>query len=178
MQAVVFTGGPGAGKTTVLHALRAQGYTVVEDTARAIIQSRNRRGLAPRPQPLEFAGEILRNDIEQYRLSADVYGYVFFDRGVLDALCMVDQVAPLAQAELDALVAKYPYHRQVFCFPPWDAIYARDAERDHTFAHAVQVHETTVQWYRRCKYEVVEMPKLSVSERCAFVLQELARAVV
>ena len=178
MHAVVFTGGPGAGKTTVLDALRSQGHAVVEDTARTIIQNRRRQGLAPRPEPLEFAEEILREDIEKYRKSAAEQGYVFFDRGVLDALCMLDQVAQLPPAELDAFVTKYPYNRRVFGFPPWEAIYASDAERDQTFADSVRVHATTVQWYRRCKYEIVEVPRASVSERCAYVLNSLARAVV
>jgi predicted ATPase len=178
VQAVVFTGGPGSGKTTALHALRSQGYAVVEDTARTIIQDRVRRGLAARPEPLEFAREVLRQDIEKYRESASAPGYVFFDRGVVDALCMLDLAAPLPPADLDAFVTKYPYNRQVFCFPPWKRIYTCDAERDHTFAEAVRVHATAVQWYRRWKYEVIEVPKVQVNERCAFVLQALARGVV
>jgi predicted ATPase len=178
MQAVVFTGGPGAGKTTVLHSLRSQGYSVVEDSARAIIRERKRQGLAPRPQPLEFAKEILRVDIDNYQKSAGASGYVFFDRGILDALCMLDQIAPVPLTEPDALVTKYPYDQRVFCFPPWEAIYACDAERDHTFAHAVEVYATTVQWYRRCKYEVVEVPKRPVIERSAYILEVLARGNV
>jgi len=178
MQAVVFTGGPGAGKTAVLHALRSQGYAVVEDTARTIIQNRRRQGLAPRPQPLAFAEEVLREDIENYSKSERLSGYVFFDRGVLDALCMFDQVAPVPRAELDAILTKYRYYRLVFCFPPWEAIYTCDAERDQTFADAVHVHAVAVQWYRRCNYGVVDVPKVPVSERCDYILQTLARGVV
>ena len=172
---LVFTGGPGAGKTAVLDALRSQGHTVLGDTARTIIQNRRRQGLPPRPEPREFAEEILRGEIEKYSRSVAASGYVFFERGVLDALCMLDQLAPVTPVDLDAIVSKYPYHRQVFCFPPWEAIYVCDSERDQTFADAVLVHETTVRWYRRCGYDVVEVPKVSVSERCAYVLDVLAR---
>jgi predicted ATPase len=178
MHAVVFTGGPGSGKTTVLHALRAQGFAIVEDTARTIIQNRRLLSLSPRPQPREFAEEVLREDIEQYRRSAGASSYVFFDRGILDSLCMLDQVAPVPLAELDAIVKNYPYHRQVFCFPPWEAIYRCDAERDQTFAEAVHVHVTAVQWYRRCGYDVIDVPRVPVNERCAHVLDVVARGVV
>ena len=167
-------GGPGAGKTTLLHALRSHGYTVVDETARALIQGRRSRALSPRPPPLEFAEDVLRNDIEQYARHSPRSGYVFFDRGVLDALCMLDQVKPLQRNELAALVSQYPYSPQVFFLPPWEAIYSNDAERDQTFTEAIRVYETLAEWYRRCSYEVVEVPKGTVAERCAHVLNVLA----
>ena len=43
---VIVTGGPSAGKTTLLTALAERGYTCVHDSARAIIQDRVRRGLS------------------------------------------------------------------------------------------------------------------------------------
>ena len=66
MLRIVMTGGPGAGKTALLLALQARGYTIVGDTARAIIQDRRRRGLSPRPDAHEFVQEALRIDIDNY----------------------------------------------------------------------------------------------------------------
>src|SRR5262249_49704768 len=66
MSRIVITGAPGAGKTTLLLTLQARGYTIVRDTARAIIQDRRRRGLSPRPEPYVFAQEMLRIDIENF----------------------------------------------------------------------------------------------------------------
>jgi predicted ATPase len=60
MSRILITGAPGGGKTTLLLALRARGYTIVGDTARTITQDRLRRGLSPRPDPYEFAQETLR----------------------------------------------------------------------------------------------------------------------
>ena len=87
MSRIVITGGPGAGKTTLLLALQARGYTIVGDSARAIIQERRRRGLSPRPNAYEFVHETLRMDIENFVHHAATPGHVFFDRSVLDALC-------------------------------------------------------------------------------------------
>src|ERR1700674_1306363 len=87
MSRIVITGGPGAGKTTLLLALQARGYTIVGDSARALIPDRRRRGLSPRPNAHEFTHEVLRMDIENFVHHAATPGHVFFDRSVLDALC-------------------------------------------------------------------------------------------
>ena len=50
---IVITGAHGAGKTALLLALHARGYTIVGDTARRIIQERHTRGLSPRPGSYE-----------------------------------------------------------------------------------------------------------------------------
>ena len=173
MARIVITGGPGAGKTTLLLALRDLGYTVVGDSPRAIIQERRRRGLSPRPDPEQFARDTLRMDIESFERHAANPGHVFFERGVVDALCGLDQVTPLGEAELRVWLSRYPYLSKVFVLPPWEAIYATDAERDHTFEHAVAVHRIAREWYLRCGYQAVDVPRVSVPERCKHVLRVL-----
>ena len=91
MSRIVITGTPGAGKTTLLLALQARGYTIVGDTARAVIQDRRRRRLSPRPEPYAFVKEVLRIDVENFVHHATTPDPVFFERGVLDALCAMDQ---------------------------------------------------------------------------------------
>ncbi len=176
MSRIVVTGGPGAGKTTLLLALQARGYTIVGDSARAIIHDRRRRGLSPRPNTYEFVHETLRMDIENFVHHAATPGHVFFDRSVLDALCGLDRVTPLNESELSIWLSKYQYCSKVFVLPPWKAIYVNDAERDHTFEHAESVNSITQEWYRRCRYQLIEVPKVSVAERCTYVLQALANS--
>jgi len=173
---VVITGGPGAGKTTLLDELGRRGFATVGDTPRAIIRSRRARGLSPRPPPLAFAEQVLRGDIESYQLNGG-HSPTFFDRGVIDALAMVSHAAPERRAEAVALAARYPYHRVAFFLPPWEEIYVNDDERDHTFAHAVEVYESLVVWYEDCGYDVSAVPKLSVAERCDHVLSALHASI-
>ena len=172
-QRVVFAGGPGGGKSTLLRALQLRGFAVAADSARAIIQARKSRSLSPRPSPLEFARTILRQDIQQHAEQASRSGPVFFERSVVDALGMLHEVGALPDNELQSLLSAYPYHRQVFLFPPWEAIYANDAERDQTFVEAARVHRGASEWYRRCGYELVEVPTVGVAQRYAYVLQVL-----
>jgi predicted ATPase len=169
MSRIVITGAPGAGKTTLLLALQARGYAIVSDTARSIIQNRRRRGLSPRPDAKTFAEEVLRADIENFDRHEARSGPVFFDRGVLDALCGLDLITPLSERELRLWLSRYQYFPKVFVLPPWKEIYENDAERDHTFEHAESVHRILLDWYRRCGYQIVEVPMVSVDERCGIV---------
>jgi predicted ATPase len=171
---VIVTGGPGAGKTTLLAELAARGYLTVGDSARAIIAERVARGESRRPDALAFAQEILRRDIEKYLSQSRTSQWVFFDRGLIDALGMLHEAAPLPPNELEALLASYPFHAIGFVLPPWETIYANDEERDQTFAEAVEVHAKVVRWYRSCGYVLNEVPRLPVAQRADHVLRILA----
>jgi predicted ATPase len=173
---VIVTGGPGAGKTTLLAELAAMGYATVEESARAIIAERLARGASPRPDALVFAREILRRDIERYLDQARSSRWVFFDRSVIDALGMLHEASPLPPIELQSMLASYPFHGTVFVLPPWELIYANDAERDQSYAEAVDVYAKVVRWYRSCGYALDEVPRLPVAQRAEHVLRILAEA--
>src|SRR5262245_9869042 len=174
MPRVLITGGPGVGKTTLLDELGARGYATVAESARAIISERLARGQSPRPDPVAFAQEILRRDTEKYHAHSGESGWVFFDRGVVEALAMLHEAAPLSASELDAALRSYRYHSHVFVLPPWKDIYTTDAERDHPFSWAEHVHGQLVQWYRSCAYTLHEVPRIPVAARAEFVLRTLA----
>ncbi len=170
---VIVTGGPGSGKTTLLAELAAMGYATVEESARAIIAERLARGLSPRPDSVAFAREILRRDIEKYVGQARSSEWVFFDRGLIEALGGVHEVSPLPAGELAAMLAAHPFHPSAFILPPWRAIYVNDAERDQSFAEAVEVHDRIVDWYGSCGFRLDEVPRLPVAERARHVLRTL-----
>ena len=176
MPHVIVTGGPGVGKTMLLAELAAMGYATVEESARAIIAERLARGLSRRAGALAFAQEILRRDIEKYLNQPRSSTWVFFDRGLIDALGMLHAASPLPPRELEAMLASYPFHGTVFVLPPWEAIYANDTERDQSFAEAVDVHAKVLLWYRSCGYVLNEVPRLPVAQRADHVLRILAES--
>jgi predicted ATPase len=173
MPHVVVTGGPGAGKTTLLAELGAMGYATVDESARAIIAERLARGESPRPDSVAFAREILQRDIEKYVSHSRTSTWTFFDRSLIEALGMLHEASPLPSIELDSMLATYPFHPTVFVLPPWETIYSTDAERDQTFADAVDVHAKVVHWYRSRGYELNEVPRLPVAQRAEHVLRTL-----
>jgi predicted ATPase len=173
MPFVILTGGPGAGKTALLSHLAASGYPTVAESARAIIAERLARGASARPDLPGFAREILRRDTDKYVAQFNTSRWVFFDRGVIDALGLLQEVSPLPQIELEALLQTFPFHRSVFILPPWEAIYSNDAERDQSFPEAVDVHAKITRWYESCGYVLHEVPRLSVQERADYIVRIL-----
>jgi predicted ATPase len=152
------------------------GYATVSESARTIIAERLARGLSPRPAPDEFGREILREDILKYAAKPPSSEWVFFDRGVVDALGMMHEVSPLPGEELNGMLARYPFHKVAFILPPWQAIYVNDAERDQSFTEGVAVHDKLAEWYRACGYTLCEVPRLPVSQRARHVLGVLAES--
>lgn len=174
MPFVILTGGPSAGKTTLLTELASLGYATVAESARAIIAERRASGASPRPDRLTFAREIVRRDIEKYVSQPRTAKWVFFDRGLVDGLGMLHEASNLPSSELESMLATYRFHATAFVLPPWEAIYANDAERDQSFAEAMSVHARVVQWYRSCGYGLDEVPCLPVAQRAAHVLRVLS----
>ena len=176
MPLVVIAGPPGAGKTTLLLELARRGHATVSDSAREIITERKTKGIPPRPDPVEFAREIYRRDLAKYRRVAATKGPVFFERSAIESremlLGALRQAGQPAQFEADELEFVNP----VFMLPPWQEIYRTDAERDHTFEHALWVYEQTVRCYRAHGYRIDPVPRCGPSQRAEHVLAILACA--
>jgi len=170
----VISGGPGAGKTTLLAELSRRGYRTVAESARAIISERLARGEPPRPSAAVFAREILRRDIGKYVEETAETDWVFFDRGALEAIGMLQDASP--QPELERMVSTYRFHESVFLLPPWREIFRNDSERDPTFSDAVTVYDRVTGVYRSLGYTIYYVPLASSAQRADFVLQVLGDA--
>lgn len=169
---VVISGGPGAGKTTVLGELGRRGYKCVAEAARQIIQEQVRDGgdALPWSNKELYCELMLERSIASYQEQKIASGSVtFFDRGIPDTLCYARLVG-LPEGGIVEACRKYRYARRVFLAPPWREIYATDEERKQDFAEAVKTYEVMARVYEDCGYEVVEIPRLPAVERADFIL--------
>ena len=165
----VFTGGPGVGKTTLLHHLVALGELVVEENARAVIRENMQRcGTAvPWIDGAACVEQTLARDVANFdRLSSETRR-VFFDRGIPDNY-RANGVAPTATL-IEALATRR-YNRHVFVFPPWREIYETDEERKQPWDEAAATFGKVMSTLPQFGYEPVVVPKGDVATRAAFVL--------
>jgi predicted ATPase len=161
------TGGPGAGKTMLIRHLRAQGFACVDESARAVIQAEGGRPTAAR-----FCRLMHELDLAAF-IAAD--GPTLFDRGLVDAWGTLRAMGGPAMPDLDEAVRSHRYNQIVFVAPPWREIYVNDAERDQTWDQAVASYEGCVTAYEACGYRLLELPRASVTERAALVLDAMDR---
>lgn len=174
---VVFTGGPGSGKSTLIAALVAHGLRTMPEAGRAIIQDQVAIGgeALPWSDSAAFADLMLSFDLRSYREAQALPGLVLFDRGIPDVtgylkLCGLPVPGPTHRA---AELCRY--RRQVFVAPPWPAIFHQDAERKQDLAEAEATHDAVTKVYAELGYELVKLPLAPVAARVAFVLQALGQ---
>ncbi|WP_299691792.1 AAA family ATPase [uncultured Tateyamaria sp.] len=169
MRFVLITGCSGGGKSTLLAALAARGYATMPEPGRRIV-ARARRGQAvfPWEDPKAFARHALAMATADLGKARHLRGCVFFDRGVVDAAVALDRLhaAPLHQT----LRPEPAYARTVFVAPPWPRLYARDADRRHSFGDAVAEHDRICAALPLLGYRIAHLPRAPIAARVRFVL--------
>jgi predicted ATPase len=167
----VITGGPGAGKSSVIEALAEQGFRHMPEAGRAIIRDQVEIGgtALPWADRESFAMLMLGWEMRSHREAANLPGPILFDRGLPDVigylrLCGLAVPAPVLRA-----AERHRYNRHVLIAPPWPAIFTQDAERKQDLAEAEATHDAVARAYAELGYDLVPLPRLPVAERAAFV---------
>ncbi|MEZ5922246.1 MAG: AAA family ATPase [Parvularculaceae bacterium] len=171
---VVISGCSGGGKSTLLAELARRGFATIEEPGRRIVRDEIAKGGGSTPwnAPEGFARRAIGLALDDLNraetLAAEI---VFFDRGLVDAATAFEH----ATGELVSASLKLSsrYHRTVFFTPPWPELFSNDAERRHSFDHAVAEHERLIAAYQRLGYGICYLPKSGVAERADFVVDAL-----
>jgi len=172
---IVITGGPGAGKTTLIDLLRADGFATTPEAGRAIIQDQSGIGGSGLPwgDTALFAELMLSWEIRSYRWALGQPGPVFFDHAVPCVAGYLRLLGRDVPEHVEAAVAAFPYRPQVFVAPPWPEIYRTDVERHQSLDEAQRTHDAMVETYLRYGYDLVELPRSDPQTRLRFVLRHL-----
>lgn len=172
---IVITGGPGSGKSAILHFLSRLGYKYINETGRGIIKDRISRGLTPRPSPGEFANQMFRSDYKNYIDNLETSGTVFFDRSFLDSASLIAETDKAQTSEVKEILETYRFNKNVFIAPPWEEIYCTDNERDQTYEESIVIYERLYKWYTLNGYDLIEFPKSDVDRRVKFLLEKIGQ---
>jgi predicted ATPase len=171
---VLITGCSGGGKSTLLAELQARGHACVEEPGRRIVKENLESGgqALPWVDPLAFIRRALEVALADRQAATSHPGWVFFDRGLIDAASALAVLN--GEPVLETLGAGRRYHRRVFMAPPWPEIYVTDPERRHGFEASLPEYHRLQAQLPALGYEVITLPKIPVSARADFVLAVLS----
>ncbi|NQX40345.1 Predicted ATPase [Pedobacter steynii] len=171
----VITGGPGMGKTSLIEEMTKRGYTCVPETGRQIIiHQMNIKGIAlPWKSPRLFGELMFRQAHEDFLTCGEQEQPVFFDRGIPDVIGYMELCRLQPGREMKGIAKNLRYHPFVFITPPWEEIYRNDTERKQTFAEAVETYEMMRHVYTKLGYDILEIPKISITERADFLVKTI-----
>ena len=171
----VLSGGPGAGKTTVLLELARFGFHHAPEVARQIIQEQIRSGgtALPWANRQAYTCLMLQRSIESFKEHTPASKPLFTDRGIPDTLCYARLIGLGETGDIERACRQYRYAALVFLAPPWKEIYQTDSERKQDFREADRTYQAMAEVYRECGYETIELPKLTPAKRAKFILDQL-----
>ncbi|MBE1490564.1 AAA family ATPase [Plantactinospora soyae] len=173
MRRYILTGAPGAGKTTIVAALRDRGYAVVDEAATDVIAREQALG---RDEPWRDAGFIdavtlLQRD-RQEQPAPPATTVQVFDRSPICTLALAHYagrpVTPTLAREIDRVVGEGIYQPRVF-FVHLLGFITPTAARRITLAQSVRFERFHEQAYREHGFELVDVPAGTLEVRMKLV---------
>lgn len=172
----IVTGGPGAGKTTLIGALAARGATAFPEAGRSIIQAnRSIGGTAGHDGDRVLYSELMLSwDIRSHTEAGTATGPVFFDRGIPELVGYLRLCGLAVPRHFIHAARLFRYAPAVFVAPAWDAIYTTDTERTQDLAEARATEAAVRAAYADFGYHCIDLPLAPVRERADFVIRRCA----
>lgn len=170
---VVLSGCSGGGKSTLLAELQRRGCAGIAEPGRRIVREELAGDGAALPwvDAAAFARRAVAMALADRKAAQGWSGWVFFDRGLVDAAAALEHAT--GEAVLEPLGRAHRYHRRVFLAPPWPEIYVNDPERPHGFEAARAEYDRLLSAYVALGYAAVVLPKVGVGARADFVQEAL-----
>lgn len=125
--------------------------------------------------PLLFSQKLLDGRLRQFKEAAELKGNLFYDRGLPDVTAYMDYLGTPYPDHFDHVCHTYMYDK-IFLLPPWESIYVRDNERYESFEEAEAIYTYLLHGYQKYNYDVRIVPTGDVSERTAFILNDINSA--
>lgn len=147
-KAIVISGGPCSGKSTLIEELRRRGFEVRKEVARDILSQEDNSFF-------EIEEKIA---FEQARREIESKGTVFFDRSLVDVIAYCKM--KLSKYHKVFFLDRLPFEDDGLRIEKSDS----DAEMAHKF-----LEET----YRELGFEIIKVPVMPLEKRADFVLEKL-----
>lgn len=127
-------------------------------------------------KPLLFSELLLEGRKKQYYSAIEeTSATVFIDRGIPDILAYMHYIGDSYPSFFDLACKEHQYSK-VFVLPPWEEIYESDEARYENYEQAKLIFEHLKETYQKYGYNLIEVPKGTVTERIEFIFSELQKA--
>lgn len=155
---------------------KKSGYCASEELSRQFIQEQmeGEGRLLPWVDRLGYSEEMLKRRIYQFN-ETPAHELWFFDRGIPDLIAYIRKDGLDVPDIYYEAAQEYRYQQIVFLTPPWEQIHTNDAERFESFAEAMDIHAEIERIYIEVGYTCVTLPKTTVSERAAYILNTISK---
>ena len=176
---IVIIGGPGTGKTTIIEGLLAQGYCCYPEVSREVTMEAKKQGIEQLflENPLLFSELLLEGRKKQFQNACqENESIVFLDRGIPDVLAYMHYIGDSYPAHFEECCLEHKYNK-IFILPPWEEIYVGDNERYENYEQAKLIYNHLTETYQKYGYNLIEVPKGSLSERISFILENVNQSV-
>ena len=173
---VVLSGCSGAGKSTLLAELARRGYLVQPEPGRQIVKEQLYLGGdgLPWENPVKFAELCVSRALYFFNTVRPIEKPAIFDRSIIDNISGIERLGLEMPPSFRVAVEHYRYAPRVFMTPPWKELFARDAERQHSFEDAHAEYDWLLKSYTALGYEVMLLPQGTPAERASFLEEHLA----
>ena len=175
-QKIALIGGPSSGKTTLINALKSDGYYCMEEISRQITLDAQEKGIDQLflEDPLLFSEKLLLGRRNQFTEAESInQDLVFFDRGLPDVIAYLDYLGNSYPKSFKTICSEHKYD-YIFILKPWKAIYEQDNERYETFEQALEIHKFLLKSYSEFGYTIQDTPFGTVKERINFIINHLS----
>lgn len=169
----VVTGGPSTGKTTLLSQIKQQGYGVIPEVARSVIDENLAVGVSVaklRSDEKKFQELVLERKIT-IEASLNRNTITFFDRGIHDTTAYLMAHNFAVEPWVEAIVDKSSY-KKVFLLEPLEK-FEKDYARTEDADFAKRLHTLLYDAYSNCGIEVIIVPPLNIKSRVNYILKHL-----
>lgn len=171
----VLTGGPGAGKTSLLIYLEMLGELTIREASEDLIRYQHALGVAaPRLDP-NFEEKVLKLQLSKERNISPNLHRVFLDRGLLDVLGYY-QVLDRYPCELMRSVIQRLQQEKVYekiFIIEHQGVIETTSIRIENIEQALYIEKLQAENYKQFGYEVIRIPFDSVQVRTEMILSNL-----
>jgi predicted ATPase len=163
MHKIIITGASGSGKTTIIEELKKEGYAIIPEAARRVVEEK-RIETGNERQKLIFQKQI---ELERDNCASRI---TFLDRSIID--CIVYSIFYCGESpHHNKAIKNANYHNRVFLLKL--PLFTKYPDREESYEESLQIQELLKTKYEKMGFQVIKIPFTTARKRIKMILRGL-----